>query len=450
MVFHISFFLLLILLPAQSALSSTDRIASESAFYLGGIQVNEPDQHKWVSDLKRSGMNTVSVTVYAWQGLWDSSEINDFEEDIDKVQEIRAAKSAGLNVILIMRVALQHAHPENRFLWHGMIMPKTDTDLNTWFNRYSIFVEKWAKIAEREGVDVFVIGSEMNALTATKPVSKLPKYFSYFEDDRVQLAESRDIARLGHDIDRKYISTKETGSYKDLDEYLEARKSARESWSAKVSYLEAPNRIERINERREALRTHWSELIERVREKYEGPVSYAANYDNYFEVDFWDDLDFIGINAYFSLRNSLGANIKSPGFEKDIEDRWGEILAEIENFRSENNIDDKRVIFTELGYTFRRHSTVYPWGFSGFILTGMGRDRDLLIWEEEPIDFEERALAIRALYNAYKNKPCEYLAGMLYWKFSTDKKHLDIEPFLVHLDPDEQDPALTELRKFLN
>ena len=35
----------------------------EQPFYLGGIQINEPDHNNWVETLDAVGMNTVSVTV---------------------------------------------------------------------------------------------------------------------------------------------------------------------------------------------------------------------------------------------------------------------------------------------------------------------------------------------------------------------------------------------------
>ena len=44
-------------------------------FYLGGIQVNEPDHQKWVQTLKKEGMNTAAVTAYAYQGDWSTDQL---------------------------------------------------------------------------------------------------------------------------------------------------------------------------------------------------------------------------------------------------------------------------------------------------------------------------------------------------------------------------------------
>ncbi|NJK82690.1 MAG: hypothetical protein HC912_01615, partial [Saprospiraceae bacterium] len=43
----------------------------------------------------------------------------------------------------------------------------------------------------------------------------------------------------------------------------------------------------------------WRSLIAKVRTQYSGKLVYAANWDEYPLISFWDDLDYIGINAYF-------------------------------------------------------------------------------------------------------------------------------------------------------
>jgi hypothetical protein len=46
----------------------------------------------------------------------------------------------------------------------------------------------------------------------------------------------------------------------------------------------------------------WKELIQEVWEVYDGPLIYAANWGRESQqVEFWDALDFIGIDAYFEL-----------------------------------------------------------------------------------------------------------------------------------------------------
>ena len=64
-----------------------------------------------------------------------------------------AARQRGLAVVLVLRVALDHAFHRNKFFWHGMIQPRTEAELSDWFWRYRKFTAKWAAIAEAEGMD---------------------------------------------------------------------------------------------------------------------------------------------------------------------------------------------------------------------------------------------------------------------------------------------------------
>ena len=44
----------------------------------------------------------------------------------------------------------------------------------------------------------------------------------------------------------------------------------------------------------------WKQLIQKVRTVYSGPLTYAANWDEYHEISFWQDLDYIGCLLYTS------------------------------------------------------------------------------------------------------------------------------------------------------
>src|SRR5439155_10528972 len=45
--------------------------------------------------------------------------------------------------------------------------------------------------------------------------------------------------------------------------------------------------------------TRWRALIAEVRTHFSGELTYAANYDEFQRITFWDALDYIGIDAYF-------------------------------------------------------------------------------------------------------------------------------------------------------
>ena len=85
----------------------------------------------------------------------------------------------------------------------------------------------------------------------------------------------------------------------------------------------------------------WRGLAEKVRELYAGKITYAANWDNYNNITWWDAVDFIGIDAYFPLVDG-----DDPGMSEIIEG-WNPIKKELSDFSSKW---DRKIIFTEYGF----------------------------------------------------------------------------------------------------
>lgn len=96
----------------------------------------------------------------------------------------------------------------------------------------------------------------------------------------------------------------------------------------------------------------WNNLIRDVRSVYKGSVTYAANWDNYNKVPFWDKLDFIGIDAYFPLSEN-----ETPSVE-DIVSGWKPVLKEMQMISEQNG---KPVIFTEWGFRSMPFCAFKPW-----------------------------------------------------------------------------------------
>jgi hypothetical protein len=85
----------------------------------------------------------------------------------------------------------------------------------------------------------------------------------------------------------------------------------------------------------------WRSLIQKVRAKYKGKLIYAANWDEYPIVPFWDALDGVGINAYFPLVQ------KDTPSVKDLCTAWKPIFDNIKSFQKKVK---KPIVFTEYGY----------------------------------------------------------------------------------------------------
>ena len=428
-------------------------------FFLGGIQVHEADQRVWLDNIEARSMNTLSVTDYALQGDWDSDDLRWDEDDSGMLGEVREAKERGLHVVLILRVAMDHAFERNEFLWHGMIAPSGDEALASWFEKYTRFVVRWARIAEAEGVDALMIGSELNALASTVPLAEIPSLEEYFLNDDKQARRKAEMLNHAGQVAERHLASEERADYPDLESYLEARIAQEQDWARRTTGSGTDSLAE-INRRRKLLEQHWIALIGAVREVYTGPVGYAANFDQYHEVGFWEHLDVMGINAYFKLRDHL----LEPGQDRgDLEplltDGWRRVLAEIHSFRQREGVTDRPVIFTEMGYTFRANSTLQPWAHEGFALFKVGahpaegpdsRREQMVVWTEQPDDLEERALAVRALHTAHRELGAPFLRGILWWKLSSHDYHRDVESFLLWIGEDSQDPLFDSLQLFFD
>ena len=141
---------------------------------LGGIQVDGNDSQVWMDALLAQGLDAIQMTIYARQQAWNSPDLIFHENGDGLIANIRMAKDAGLGVTLVLRVALEQGDISNRHHWHGTIWPE-DEDISKWFHNYGEFVLWAADIASSENVDLLVIGSELNSLTSTLTLEKLPE-----------------------------------------------------------------------------------------------------------------------------------------------------------------------------------------------------------------------------------------------------------------------------------
>lgn len=441
------FTIILVLILAIAGLKFIDLNIVEEDFFLGGIQVNEPDHKEWISVLKEVGMNTVSVTVYARQGIWNSDNIWWKETEEAVINEIKTAKAQGMKVVLIPRVTLDHYFEENSFLWHGMTMPKTDILLTNWFKWYTVFIDKWAHVCEEENVDVLAVGSELRMLSATQPVSSIPDLESFYLSPEKQKQYISDRMFYSDEIPSEdlWVKGKES-NYATLEKYLYDEVATKVKWAREVAYADEADPLATINERRAFILDKWYKLIKKVRTSYSGKLTYAANFDNYQNVKFWDKLDFIGINAYFKLRDYM-PDVDDSLLTEKFEASWDDIFLKLKTFRKKEGLD-QLTLFTELGYVYKENSTIMPWEGFGFSIAHSSQRKDLLVWSQQKKDKNERHLAVEALNKT--NKKYNLLKGILYWKLTTKEYHIPYEPFVLHIQKSANDPMQNALVKFLD
>ncbi len=102
----------------------------------------------------------------------------------------------------------------------------------------------------------------------------------------------------------------------------------------------------------EARPKFWKKLIAGVREVYTGQLIYSANWDNYKNIPFWDDLDYIGINGYFPISK------EEQPTTKQTQKNWSTIKFKLKNFCKKHG---KKLIFTEFGYRNVPYAGLEPW-----------------------------------------------------------------------------------------
>src|SRR5262245_61253748 len=126
-----------------------------------------------------------------------------------------------------------------------------------------------------------------------------------------------------------------------------------------------------------ANRDRWVAVINSIRGAYGGPLTYAANAtfpaDEFTSVSFWDQLDIIGLDGYFTLTDQNNPTLAQlvSAWTSNL---FGEnIVASVQNFASSRQ---KPLIFTEIGYKSTDGANREPWNFglSGAVDTAEQRD----------------------------------------------------------------------------
>ncbi len=136
--------------------------------------------------------------------------------------------------------------------------------------------------------------------------------------------------------------------------------------------------------------SYWIKLISDVQQKYSGKITYASNWDEYGETPFWNQLDYIGVNAYFPLTDKT-----NPALE-EIMQGWMPITKQLKNF---SLAIDKPIIFTEYGYRSIAGTTIKPWES----------------YTDGTISMKEQERALKALFKSNWSEP--WFRGGFLWKW---------------------------------
>ena len=128
----------------------------------------------------------------------------------------------------------------------------------------------------------------------------------------------------------------------------------------------------------------WRALIQRARQIYPGKLTYAANFGPEFETtQFWDALDYVGLNNYYPLPDDLST---------------AKVVARVEAVHKKFG---KPVIFPEVGFASLEAPHRQP-------------------WDETPrkLSPEAQAHCYEAVFKGFYHKP--WFEGIYWWKVGTN------------------------------
>lgn len=136
-------------------------------------------------------------------------------------------------------------------------------------------------------------------------------------------------------------------------------------------------------------------LITEVRQHYAGKLTYAANWDEFLSVALWDQVDYIGIDAYFPLSGSTLPTVA------ELKTAW---LKHMRRIKPLYLTYKKPILFTEFGY----------------------RSIDICCWEQwkrenlphdVAVNLAGQDNAYRAFFEVFWDQP--WFAGMFLWQWYT-------------------------------
>lgn len=253
------------------------------------------------------GVESVSFLATQYQDNTHSTAIYPIlqktPEDSGIEMAIAKAKSRGMRTVL-------DPHVDPLSGWRTDITFSSEAEWAAWFASYNTFIMHYAEIAERNHVDLFVIGTEL------KGTSQRPE---------------------------------------------------------------------------------WNQIIENVRSVYHGKIVYGANHDEYKNVPFWDKMDYIGVDAYFSLTNSIDPT------PEELDAAFQPIVNDLQQFSQQKG---KKIMITEIGYQSYDGTNMNP------------------SWAPTSTpDQQEQADCYDAAFRAFFNK--DFIAGMYFWNTHWDMRDMD-------------------------
>ena len=138
---------------------------------------------------------------------------------------------------------------------------------------------------------------------------------------------------------------------------------------------------------------NWRAVISGIRGYYSGSLTYAANFGEEASINWWDAVDYIGVDAYYALTD------KNDPTVEEMKAAWQPHLTTLATLASTWG---KSIILTEVGFRSIDGANQQPWDWH---TVGI-------------VDLQEQADAYQATFESVYNQP--WLAGLYWWSWETD------------------------------
>lgn len=140
----------------------------------------------------------------------------------------------------------------------------------------------------------------------------------------------------------------------------------------------------------------WRALIAAVRPRFHGgKLGYSANWDHYRPIEFWDDLDFIGMTSYYTLADKANPTVE------EIVARWRPIRDDVLAWQRRVG---KPILLTEVGWCSQEGAAKAPWNY-------------YQNQRATPAGMEEQRRLYEAFIRAWNDTPA--LMGVIWWEWTT-------------------------------
>ena len=140
----------------------------------------------------------------------------------------------------------------------------------------------------------------------------------------------------------------------------------------------------------------FARLIDQVRQRYSGLLTYSANWDDLAHTVVLSELDLIGVNAFYPLTDESDADFeKLLGGGHQVAAQLADIAAQWQ----------KPELLAEMGYTTRRDPALRPWEWPDSMSNVV-------------VDERAQAVAYRALLAPLLDQP--WFAGLFAWRIYAD------------------------------